>query len=185
MKRVLAVVGMPGSGKSEAVEFFKNKGIPSVRFGDLTDQTLKNLNMERNEANEKLAREQLRKEKGMAVYAVFSKPKIGKLLSTHNMVVLDGLYSWEEYRYLLKEFKHLVLLAVYASPSIRYERLAKRLVRPLTVKESRKRDVAEIEYLNKGGPIALCDYLIRNETTKEKFYQKLKTFISLLENDSL
>lgn len=185
MKKIIAVVGMPGSGKSEAVMFFKNKGFACVRFGDLTDETLKSLDLEENEENERKVREQLRREKGMAVYAAYALSKIEEILKTHDLVVLDGLYSWEEYKYLIEKFGNIILLAIYASPVIRYERLAKRLVRPLTHKESRQRDTSEIENLNKSGPIAIADYLIKNESTKEIFFKELEQFFSNLENDSL
>jgi dephospho-CoA kinase len=46
---------------------------------------------------------------------------------------------------------------------IRYPRLAGRPVRPLTAEEAASRDKSEIENLNKGGPIAMADYVIPNE----------------------
>jgi len=42
--------------------------------------------------------------------------------------------------------------------------LAKRKIRPVAHNESHQRDVLEIEKLNKGGPIALADHLIENDT---------------------
>jgi dephospho-CoA kinase len=36
-KIILAFVGMPGAGKTEASAYLKKKGIPILRFGDLTD----------------------------------------------------------------------------------------------------------------------------------------------------
>jgi len=87
------------------------------------------------------------------------------LLKQSNVVV-DGLYSWEEYT-LLKSRYHdnLGLVAVWASPKTRYARLAKRKVRPLAAKEAASRDVAELENTNKGGPIAMADFTIINESS--------------------
>ena len=39
--KVVAMVGMPGSGKSEAARYLVEKGFSVVRFGDITDEELK------------------------------------------------------------------------------------------------------------------------------------------------
>lgn len=173
--KLLAIVGMPGAGKTVAADFFRSKDIPILRFGDQTDISLKELGLERNEKNERFVREKLRKEYGMAAMAVKIEPRILEAAKTHATVVLDGLYSWEEFIYLKKKFPQLKLLCIYASPAIRHERLAVRKVRPLTEEESLSRDFAEIENLNKGGPIAIADYLISNETDEASFTRELET----------
>lgn len=81
-------------------------------------------------------------------------------------VVVDGLYSWEEYLVMKERFgERLVVVAVTASPATRQKRLASRSVRPLSVDEVIARDRAEIERLNKGGPIAIADITLVNEGT--------------------
>jgi len=162
--RLVAIVGMPGAGKSLVADFFRKKGIPVLRFGDQTDIGLKELGLPLTEKNERTYRESLRKELGMAAMAIKIEPRILRAAKDHTLIVLDGLYSWEEYTFLTKKFSQLYLLCIYAPPEIRYERLAHRPVRPLTHDEARSRDIAEIENLNKGGPIAIADYLIVNET---------------------
>ena len=47
-KILIAFVGMPGAGKSEAVAYIEKKNIPFIRFGDLTDQQLIAHNLEIN-----------------------------------------------------------------------------------------------------------------------------------------
>lgn len=161
--KVVAVVGMPGSGKSEVVSTFKEHDFAVVRFGDITDEALKEKGLELTEENERPVREALRAEHGMAAYAKLSAPRIDAALKNHNVVV-DGLYSWEEYIYLKEQYgEDFAVLAVWASPEIRYSRLTGRQVRPLTVKEAAGRDRAEIENLNKGGPIAMADFTVLNE----------------------
>ena len=51
--------------------------------------------------SQKEFREKIRKEHGMGVVAKLLLPKIKKLYSEGN-VILDGLYSWDEYK-ILKE----------------------------------------------------------------------------------
>lgn len=173
-KTLIAYVGMPGSGKSEAVRYIQKKGFPFVRFGDITEEKLKEQNRAITPENEKSAREALRHEFGMDVYAAMSKAKIDKLFALHETVVIDGLYSWEEYVFLKKAFPKLILVYIFARPSIRYQRLAKRKVRPLTEEQARLRDVLEIEKLNKGGPIAIADFVIDNsEENKDQLYRQI------------
>jgi dephospho-CoA kinase len=109
-----------------------------------------------------------------------SEEKIVTLLHDHNVLVIDGLYSWEEYVYLLEKFKGLKIVYVFASPAIRYERLMKRSVRPLTVDEARVRDFSEIEKLNKSGPIAMADFVIENNLTLGEFHQKIDELVKAL-----
>lgn len=177
MKKIIAIVGMPGAGKSEAAAFFKNKNIPVVRFGDLAEETLKQEGLDVTPENERKVRERLRKEYGMEAFAIKARPKIEMLLSENELVVLDGLYSWEEYVYLIKYFPDMVLVHIYASPKVRYERLSKRAVRPLNPDQARARDMAEIEHLHKAGPIVIADYLINNENGIEDLHENLESFI--------
>ncbi|MCL5970650.1 MAG: AAA family ATPase [Patescibacteria group bacterium] len=180
-KLIIAIVGMPGAGKSEVTNYLEKKGMPSVRFGDITDLGVKELGIDLTPENEKVFREKLRKELGMEAYAVKSEAKIEKLLENNNVVVINGLYSWEEYIYLKNKFPNLVLIHVCAEPEIRYKRLANRSVRPLNFEESRGRDIAEIEGLSKGGPIAIADYMIENNSDNiNDLYQKLDNLLKRL-----
>lgn len=178
---ILAVVGMPGSGKSAATHYLHTKGIPVVRFGDITDEGLAKQNLPLAPENEKTFREDLRQTLGMDAYAQKAKPKIEKLLETNAVIALDGLYSWEEYVYLKNLFPQLVVVHMYAQPQVRYKRLATRKVRPLTPEEARARDIAEIENLHKGGPIAIADHIIENETDMADLTGKIDTLLHRLE----
>ncbi|MCX6012840.1 MAG: AAA family ATPase [Chloroflexi bacterium] len=167
LMKLVSIVGMAGSGKSEVAHFFEKKGYARIRFGDVTDEEIKKRGIRLNEKNERLVREQLRKEYGMAAYARLSISKLDSLLQSTN-VIIDGLYSWEEYLLLKERYvDKLVMVAIYSSPGTRYERLAQRPVRPLTKEEAASRDKAEIESLNKGGPIAMADFTLINESSME------------------
>jgi dephospho-CoA kinase len=178
--RVVAIVGMTGSGKSEVARLFEQAGYIRVRFGDITDEEVGRRKLRLNETNERFVREALRAEHGMAVYAKLSIPKIDKALEKHN-VVADGLYSWEEYLLLKTKYaEQLNLVAVWASPQKRYFRLSLREVRPLTREEAAARDKAEIENLNKGGPISMADYTLTNNSTKSNLERQTKRLIERL-----
>lgn len=175
MRQLIAIIGMPGAGKSEASAFFAEKGMTILRFGSVIDDGLKEENKTQTPESEKYYREKIRKELGMAGIAIKMLPKIENAIA-QNDVILDGLYSWEEYILLKDKFPNLMLLCMYARPEIRYKRLATRKIRPFTLEEAKKRDKDEIEKLNKGGPIAIADYLIKNETTTEDLHEALEAF---------
>lgn len=158
----LVVVGMCGSGKSSVAAHLSRRGWPVVRFGDITMREVERRRLPVSEANERLVREELRAARGMDAYAQILLPMIRDHLS-RGPLVLDGLYSWSEYKYLLKHLgERLVVLAVTAPRAVRYARLAARPERPLSAEEALSRDIAEIEALEKGGPIAMADYTILN-----------------------
>ncbi|MEK7129917.1 MAG: AAA family ATPase [Patescibacteria group bacterium] len=176
--KLIAIVGMPGAGKTAAADFFRSKHIPVLRFGDETDRGLAALGKKVTEANERWYREHIRQELGMAAMAIKIEPRIIEAAKAHDVIVLDGLYSWEEYLYLKKKFPDLTLLCIWSPPDIRYQRLANRAVRPLGRKEAQSRDVAEIEELHKGGPIAIADHLIVNDSDQASFRANLEQFFS-------
>ena len=164
-KKVVAIVGMAGSGKTEVARAFEQHGFTRVRFGDITDEEVAKRGLVLNEENERRIRELLRKEHGMAAYAELNLPRIDAALKKSNVVV-DGLYSWEEYTFLKDRYvEDFSVIAVWASPETRYHRLGSRAERPLTQKEAASRDHTEIENTNKGGPIAMADYTILNESS--------------------
>jgi len=178
--KVVAIVGMAGAGKSEVARVLEEHGFKKVRFGDITDEELRNKGLEANEENERYIRQQLRKEHGMAAYAKLNLPRIDSSLKSSNVVV-DGLYSWEEY-ILLKQYYggQFTVVAVWASPTTRHARLAHRAERPLTLAEAANRDKSEIENINKGGPIAMADFTIVNEASLEELEKETKRVLSVL-----
>ncbi len=180
--KVIAIVGLTGAGKTESASVFKEEGYPVIRFGDITDMELKSRGVEVNEKNERLIRERLRKELGMDAYAKKNMPRILKALEESELVIIDGLYSWDEYLYLKQEFgDDLIILAICAPPKVRYERLGKRPIRPLTIQEAYQRDVAEIENIRKAGPIAMADYVINNIGDLEDLKEDIIDFLNDLE----
>jgi len=163
--RIAAIVGMPGAGKSEVSSHLTALGFQCIHFGDVTQQELRRRGLTVNEANERLVRESLRATYGMAAYALLNMENIDTALKSGSVVV-DGLYSWEEYLVLKERYgERLLVVAVTASPATRARRLSLRRVRPLTADELANRDRAEIEKLNKGGPIAMADIMLVNEGT--------------------
>jgi len=178
--KIISIVGMPGSGKSEIAARFEKKGFTKIRFGDITDEIVLKRGLPLTEENERITREGLRRDHGMAAYAKLNKPRIDEALEETD-VVIDGLYSWEEYLYCKEKYgKNFFAIAIYSSPETRYSRLTVRGNRGRTLEEAVSRDYAEIEKINKGGPIAMADYTIINESTMEYLMAETDTILEKL-----
>jgi dephospho-CoA kinase len=116
----------------------------------------------------------------MGIVAELSLPKIDSLLEKGNVVV-ESMYSWEEYLILKERYgEDFRVVAVYASSATRYARLGKRNERPLTQEEAMSRDYTQIANIHTGGPIAMADYTITNENSLEDLQKKTKAFIETI-----
>ena len=128
----------------------------------------------KHEVKSRKMREGLRRDYGMGAYAILTLPKIEEYLKSSN-VVIDGLYSWDELKILKEKFEdNFFVISVVVDKSIRYNRLTKRDIRPLTNKEAKSRDISEIEALAKGGPIAYADYFILNNGSMDDYMGDIK-----------
>ncbi len=182
MNKLVAVVGMSGSGKSIATDYLENEGWVKLYFGGITYKLMEEQGVVRTAdgKSEKEFREKLRDEHGPECYAKFLEKDICESLK-ENDVVLDGLYSWYEYKYLIEKFPNLKLVCVIADKTLRYERVGKRVDRPFSLDAILYRDISEIENLAKGGPIAYADYFIFNNGTVDDYYERLKVILNELD----
>ena len=164
--KILAVVGMSGSGKSVAVDYLTKKGYPKVYFGGMIYKEMEKRGIARTEdgESEKRFREEIRATEGndWVVRQVIDETK-DLIDAGQKRIVLDGVYSWTEYKVLKHEFPTcLTFVAMVVDKKLRYERVAKRPGRAFDGAAIRERDRSEIENLEKGGPIAAADYYILN-----------------------
>jgi adenylate kinase len=173
-KIILAIVGLPGAGKTEAAFYFKKKGLSTISFGKIINDYIENHGLPHTVENHKKVALGLRKKYGQAALAMLNEEKIKKILSKKSIAVIEGLRSWEEYLYLKEKFAKakICLLAIYADKELRWQRIQERLDRKgLTGEE---RDIHELINLNMAPTIAFCDFLIKNNFSKEEFYDKLE-----------
>jgi dephospho-CoA kinase len=145
--KIVVFVGMPGAGKSTCVDHLTALGLPKVYFGGIVVDETQRRYGEVSEALEKVVRED---------------------------IIADGLYSWTEYKIFKDRYGNdAVIIAITAPRHVRHERLARRPIRPLTDTEVTTREYAEIENIEKGGPIANADYTLVNNTTPENLIAQL------------
>ena len=178
MNKIIAVVGMSGTGKSVVTDYLEEANWKKLYFGGITYKLMEEAGIERTPdgKSEKEFREKLRRDHGPECYAKFLEPDIRTALEEGN-VVLDGLYSWYEYKYLIERFPELKLVCVVTDKKIRYERVAIRKDRPFDREAIEYRDISEIENLAKGGPIAYADYYILNNGSVEDEVERLKEIL--------
>lgn len=188
--KIICIVGMAGAGKSTVSDELVKHGFEYLRFGQITLNKIKEDGLEQTEASEKKVREEFRKKYGMGAFALLNIPELDELLKKSNVVV-DGLYSWSEYKILKEKYGNsLYVIAVYAPPNMRYEKLGNRAVdndteqrfRSFTREEAKARDYAEIENIEKGGPIVMADFTIVNTGTIEELKEKVREFLSTIKD---
>ncbi|MFA6553210.1 MAG: AAA family ATPase [Patescibacteria group bacterium] len=186
--KIIALVGMCGAGKSEVADRFVASGYSYLRFGQITLDEVKRRGLEPKEENERPIREEFRAKHGMAAFAILNIPKIDELLADGDDVLADGLYSWSEYKVLKEKFgSSLIVVAVYAPPETRYARLEDRRskykddpkmkYRSFSRTEAQSRDIAEIEKIEKAGPIAMADYTVVNTGTLDDLDRQVNSII--------
>ena len=180
--KIVAFVGLAGSGKSTAVEYFTKKGYPKVYFGGVILQAMADAGIERTADSEQIFRESIREKEGKDFVASKIVEQIKHLAASgQHRIIADGLYTWTEYQVLKKAFPgELTLVAVVSPRHLRYRRLSERAVRPFTATEAHERDVTEIEHLEKGGPIAIADHYVINDGSVEELDKKLSDLLESL-----
>ena len=173
--KIIALVGLAGSGKSSAVEHLTERGYPKVYFGGIIYKAMAKAGIEVTWESQKTFREEIREREGKDFVVKRVIREVHDLIEAgQRRIVLDGLYTWSEYKILKKEFPgEVTVVAVVTPKHLRYARMAKRPERLMTSQEVDERDWSEIENLEKGGPIAIADYFIHNDGSIEKLHQQI------------
>lgn len=176
-QKIIAFVGMPGSGKGTCTNYLNEKhGWPVVHFGNMVYEEVQRRGLD-NVKDEVFVREDMRKQDGKAVLAKHVATKADQYFgSGQAVIILDGLYSWSEYKFLAEKYgTALIMIAIAAPKALRHKRVLLRndAHRKYTLPQLINREVAEIENLEKGGPIAMADYTIVNDATPEELLNKL------------
>ncbi|HTK39353.1 MAG TPA: AAA family ATPase [Patescibacteria group bacterium] len=177
--KILAFVGLAGSGKSSAVDYMTEQGYPKIYFGGIIYKAMEDAGIEITWDSQKQFREEIREKEGKDFVVKRAITEVHKLIEAgQHRIILDGLYSWSEYKILKHEFPgEITVVAIVTPKHLRKQRMAKRPERPMTSDEVDQRDWAEIENIEKGGPIAIADYFLHNDGDITKLYAQLDTLL--------
>ena len=173
-KTIIAIVGLPGSGKTDAAAYFQRKNLTVIPFGKTVNDRIDQKKLPHSEQVHKKVREELRIEYGYEAMAVLNLKKIKEALIKNSIIIIEGMRSWEEYLYLKKELPkiNLVIVCVYSEKHLRYKRISKR--NNLSEHYGEERDINEIVGINMGPTIAYADFVIKNNYSLDEFYDKLE-----------
>jgi len=180
--KIIAFAGMPGSGKGSCTDYLEKKyHWPVVHFGNMIYEEVQRRGLD-NVKDEKFVREDMRAKEGKEVFAKHVARKIDEYISNGaTTIVVDGLYSWSEFKYLSEKYgDKLVVIAVAAPRAERYRRTLARTDSHRnysSAEQIEERDISEIENLEKGGPIAFADYTLVNDKDPETLQEKLDAII--------
>lgn len=174
-QKVIAIIGMTGSGKGTLVDYLTEAlHAPKVYFGGMVYEEVEKRGLDIVN-DERMVREDMRRQEGPAVLAKRAAIRAKELLANgKRIVILDGVYSWSEDKYLRGIFgAEYISIAVVGSKALRYQRVVERKDshRQYTLEQASERDIQEIEGIEKGGPIAYADYFILNDASFEDFQQ--------------
>lgn len=185
---VICLVGMPGSGKSELAEGAKILGCDVVRIGDRVWEEVEARGLDINPDNVGAVADEMRKERGMGVWAERTADYMDTLwFDKVKAVLIDGVRNWEEIEVFRQRYgANVYILAVHSSPQTRYSRLIARgraddPEGKEALNKARERDMRELSW-GIGRVIAMADVMIVNEGSigdlHANFDRALHAFIS-------
>jgi dephospho-CoA kinase len=179
-KLVIGLAGMPGSGKSVAVDIARELGYDIVVMGDVIRQETLKRGLELTPQNVGKIMLQLRQEGGNYVIAQKCIPKIEEQPSPK--VLVDGLRSLYEVEIFKGHFAQFSLVAVHASPQTRFSRLSNRHRSddPAELKVFHERDNRELT-VGLGNVIAMAEQIIVNDNSFEHVKTKVKESLARIE----
>ena len=174
--QVMGISGLPGSGKSLVSEIASKKGAIIVSMGDIIREEAK----KRGETT-KQAAQNLRAEHGEYIVSELTIKKIKELENDgiENAIIVEGIRSPCEVDMFKENFNNFIILSIFANPTLRFERLQKRMREDDSkdYAEFKKRDQMELDF-GIGSVISLSDKIIINESDLESYTQKINEFLS-------
>lgn len=145
---IIAFVGLAGSGKSTAVKYLADQGVPKVTVP------------------------------ADAVAEQIIGEVSGLLGAGQHRIVLDDIASWDMYVQLKHAFPGaLTVVSLLAPRKQRHHRLNIQTDQPLPEPEATARDLHELAELNKGGVIAMADDFVTNDGSSEELLVQLDALI--------
>ena len=127
MGRVLAVCGLPGSGKGEFAAVVHRFGIPILSMGDMVRAEVTRLGVEESPGIFGKIAAQLRSEFGDDVLAKRLCDAVDELLVDNDVILIEGLRGTAEFDLFQSRWgDNFSTIAIIASMKIRFQRIQSR-----------------------------------------------------------
>ena len=127
MARVVAVCGMPGSGKGEFAQVLTENKIPVLSMGDMVRAEVRRLELEESPGIFGEIAAQLRALHGEDVLAVRLADAVDTHLESHSLVLIEGMRGTAERIVFENRWgENFFSVAVVASPDVRFTRIQNR-----------------------------------------------------------
>jgi dephospho-CoA kinase len=178
-KSVVAVVGMPGSGKATIRKIAEAFGYSVVVMGDEIREEACRRGLEPTPENIGRIMLQLRNEEGPNAVA---KRCMSKIVGAKTSIVfVDGVRSLNEVEEFRKRALNLTIVALHTSPETRFHRLfnRKRSDDPTGWDVFLERDLRELS-VGQGNVIAMADHMIVNEGSYEELNTRVHELLEIL-----
>jgi dephospho-CoA kinase len=180
--KVLGFTGMPGAGKSEAMEVAKARGFPVVRMGDLIWEEVDRQGLPRDPASVGKVANAMRQSHGADVWSLRTVERVRAVAAGARVVLIDGIRSNAEVETFRAQLgTSFVLVAIHTDQHHRFERLTnrQRADDAATTDGHRERDEREMNW-GIARTIALADEMVVNDSTLAAFREKVATLLDRL-----
>jgi dephospho-CoA kinase len=178
--KVIAICGLPGSGKTTAIKAIEDLGIV-ITMGDVIRSEAKKRNLDPSGSNVGKIAKELREKGGPAIIAKKCVDLIKK--KTEEIIFVDGVRSLSEVNIFRRSWK-FPIIAIIVDEKKRFNRLFERgrSDDPKSLKDLKERDDREIEFgLDK--VLESADYKISNNSTIEDLKKNTrKVVIDIIKN---
>jgi len=176
---VIGIVGLPGSGKSEAADVAVEMGVPVVTMGDVIRAECRERGLDPATDHGTVAKA-LREENGPGAIAQRSLPIIEDERDGNDTVLVDGIRSDVEVEAFRGAFGDAFLLVeIHAPFDLRAERLDLR-GRDASAEEGGEsledRDARELGF-GMDEAIAMADVTIENTDSLDAFQERIRSLI--------
>ena len=172
--QIMGISGLPGSGKSLVSDVAIERGAIIVSMGDIIREEAK----KRGESTKDTAKN-LRAEFGQYIVSELTIKKIKQLQDegVENSIIDEGIRSHHEVEMFKESFDNFIILSIFANPTLRFERLKKRMREDDSQDYAgfRARDEAELGF-GIGNVISLSDKMIINESDMDSCYAEINEY---------
>jgi len=181
--KVIAVVGMPGSGKGEFSTVAQKLGFPVVVMGDVIREEVAKQGLAPTDESMGIVAKRLRAEYGMAAIAHVCIPVIQRQQGT--VVLVDGVRGDAEVTEFSQAFPEFALVSIEAPLETRFSRLSKRGRSDdlENIAELATRDERECSF-GLGKAMELASVRIENAGSREEFLEKVGDFLTRMAKEA-